>query len=397
MAASATAASLIAACSGRHSSDASCESLPRADGYDDEDGGGGDDDDDLPPNPLWPSGVPQSMVDSFVDEILSDPDINIAAIPDSIERQIYVSTVLLTLNAVYESVGGFHGMEILGHRIELHRIDGGDGAASGGDGELGDGGEKVGGATGAVPEAVDGSVKKRVKQAYASNAYGPGSIDHAALESVADRLLANKAVNQPLVPDIVERQLYVNCLKLVFRLLDAVASTLRCTLCGHDVRIHFEPCADQTTRQWIQDRLRKRASAKSSQLTEVDLSAVERYAREVGAAPVDQELSWIGRLLDYGQREMAVQLNKTLYALVLGILDDLLEDTVLTFLSDRIRLDVVPKKEKKRGDKFITGAAAKKDRAPVRDVGDGDVADLMAAFTFGVGVGAVAVSYAGKK
>ena len=251
--------------------------------------------------------------------------------------------------------------------------------------------------------------RTRVRQAYSRNAYGPGSIDHAALESVADRLLANKAVNQLLVPDIVERQLYVNCLKLVFRLLDAVASTLRCTLCGHDVRIHFEPCADQTTREWISDRLRKRASEKSSQLTEVDLNAVEQYAREVGAAPVDQQLSLIGRLLDYGQREMVVQLNKTLYALVLGILDDLLEDTVLTFLSDRIRLDVVPKKT--RQGKTFEGSGTKVDSASGQNTngstevkvsqGVGTVSSSvtvpMAAFTFGVGVGAAAMSCAGKK
>ena len=76
---------------------------------------------DLPPNPLWPSGVPQEMVDKFVDEILADPNVNIDSIPDSIEREIYVNTVLLTLNIVYETVGSFHGMDMFGHVIELRR------------------------------------------------------------------------------------------------------------------------------------------------------------------------------------------------------------------------------------------------------------------------------------
>ena len=43
----------------------------------------------LPGNPLWPSGVRPEIVEAYVDEILSDPSINIVAIPDAIERQIY--------------------------------------------------------------------------------------------------------------------------------------------------------------------------------------------------------------------------------------------------------------------------------------------------------------------
>ena len=288
----------------------------------------------LPPNPLWPSGVPQEMVDKFVDEILADPNINIASIPDTIEREIYVNTVLLTLNIVYETVGSFHGMDMFGHVIELHRVD---------DDEV----EHVGASD--DTDQSDGSpektLKQRVRRAYSRNAYGPGSIDHAALEAVADRLLANKAVNQPLIPDVVERQLYINCLKLVFRLLDAIAHTLRITMCGHDIRMMFEPCSDQSTRDWIKERLQKRAGDTSSKLTLVDLAAVEKYARQVGAAPKDRnDLNFLGKMFDRGQREMEVQLNKTLYALILGIVDDLLEDTVFQFLSDRIRMDVVARR-----------------------------------------------------
>ena len=293
-------------------------------------------DSDLPPNPLWPSGVPQEMVDKFVDEILADPNgteailINIASVPDSIEREVYVNTVLLTLNIVYETVGSFHGMDMFGHVIELHRVDEDDDE------------EHTGASNDTSADGPAKTMKQRVRRAYSRNAYGPGSIDHAALEAVADRLLANKAVNQPLIPDVVERQLYINCLKLVFRLLDAIASTLRITMCGHDIRVMFEPCSDQSTRDWIKERLQKRAGEASSKLTLVDLAAVEKYARQVGAAPEDRnQLNWLGRIFDRGQREMEVQLNKTLYALILGIVDDLLEDTVFQFLSDRIRMDVV--------------------------------------------------------
>ena len=295
---------------------------------------------DLPPNPLWPSGVPQEMVDKFVDEILADPNVNIDSIPDSIEREIYVNTVLLTLNIVYETVGSFHGMDMFGHVIELHRVDEDDDE------------KHIGASHDTSADGPEKTMKQRVRRAYSRNAYGPGSIDHAALEAVADRLLANKAVNQPLIPDVVERQLYINCLKLVFRLLDAIASTLRITMCGHDIRVMFEPCSDQSTRDWIKERLQKRAGEASSKLTLVDLAAVEKYARQVGAAPEDRnQLNWLGRIFDRGQREMEVQLNKTLYALILGIMDDLLEDTVFQFLSDRIRMDVVARRSVSKAGK----------------------------------------------
>lgn len=47
-----------------------------------------------------PAGVPTEMIEQYVQEILQNDDINIKALPDSIERVIYVSTVRLTLNAV---------------------------------------------------------------------------------------------------------------------------------------------------------------------------------------------------------------------------------------------------------------------------------------------------------
>jgi len=281
------------------------------------------------------------MVDRFVDEILADPNMNIASIPDPIEREIYVNTVLLTLNCVYETVGSFHGMEMFGHVIELHRVDDEKGAKA-----LDD--------TGKTADGLEATMKQQsVRRAYSRNAYGTGSIDHAALEAVADRLLANKAVNQPLIPDIVERQLYVNCLKLVFRLLDAVASTLRVTMCGHDFRIIFEPCSDQSTRDWINERLQKRAGEASSRLTLVDLAAVEQYARQVGAAPKHRnEMDWLGKMIDDGQREMEVQLNKTLYALILGVIEDLLDETMFTFLTDRVRMDVVSRQRQRRHNSY---------------------------------------------
>jgi len=47
-----------------------------------------------------PAGVPPDMIDQYVQEIMNNREINIKALPDSIERIIYVSTIKLTLNSV---------------------------------------------------------------------------------------------------------------------------------------------------------------------------------------------------------------------------------------------------------------------------------------------------------
>ena len=44
-------------------------------------------------NPCWPSGVRNGFVDQYVDKILADNKLNIWAVQDSLEKQIYATTV----------------------------------------------------------------------------------------------------------------------------------------------------------------------------------------------------------------------------------------------------------------------------------------------------------------
>ena len=265
----------------------------------------------MPPNPLWPGGVSEQMVEMFVEEILNDKELNIGAIPDVIERQIYLSTVRLALNTIYWGISTVHGKEILaGHKLLMQRIE--------------DEGDE--------------------KASWRSNALASltGSLDNEELGRMAERLLANRAVNQPLVPDFVERQLYINCLKLLFRLLDALTTTLRITVCGHDLKLVFEPVRkDDERRSSLGSDLRERVKKVSLSLTPVNLAAVAAYAREAGGVPQQESNPLYRWFVEPMKREMLAQLHTTLYALVLGTIDDMLENTVLTFLSDRIRLDVV--------------------------------------------------------
>jgi hypothetical protein len=270
----------------------------------------------LPPNPLWPSGISEQDVNDFVDSVLNDSSINMAAIPDVVERAIYKSTVTMTANLLYQAIGQIHGIRLFGHDLILRR---------------------------------ETSLTKNA--AMDGQHFG---IDEKILEQVADRLMKNNAVNQALVPDTVERQLYINCLKLIIHLLDSIAASLCITFCGHDLRLHFEPS-------------KKRMLAASS-TTKLNTKELQEIARKA----VDSDGI-------YG--EFQVQLQASLYGLVLGLIDDLLANTEIAMLSDRIEIDIV-QGMKKQNALMKTEGSTKADTANSKKVSS------LVPFSIGVGVGA---------
>jgi hypothetical protein len=56
-----------------------------------------------------------------------------------------------------------------------------------------------------------------------------------ALDELTLQLLANKSINQCIIPDFIERDIYKNCLRLVFRLIDKVANTISIGHCGRTI------------------------------------------------------------------------------------------------------------------------------------------------------------------
>jgi len=78
-------------------------------------------------NPLWPGGISEEDVELLVKEIIKDPTLNIHTIPDSLETQIYRSTVKIVLNAIYRSLSKLHGKPLPGgHELKLGRMKGKD-------------------------------------------------------------------------------------------------------------------------------------------------------------------------------------------------------------------------------------------------------------------------------
>jgi hypothetical protein len=330
-------------------------------------------------NPLWPNGITEKDVDELVNQCMDDPTINIRAVPDHLERQIYKSTIKLTFNTVYWGLHYLHGVELLGHAVQINRYRQPDGSL--------------------LPtNESQPSLLLQTSGRFSS------SLNELYLEEVADRMLANRNVNMTVVPDFIERQLYVNCLKLVFRVLDMLTASFRVRLCGHEFTIRLQQAstpeltpgagaADQLT--ILQQSALKVSSGPGLLASDVrsaaiiksfanyagvvdDVEAVTPVARRPTNVPsqdnggrsipqvverpsrwqLAQELTssllrertaglwdqvlYITGLAAHPRNAFVQQLHASLYALILGIIDDVLANTEIEVLSDRISFDIRP-------------------------------------------------------
>lgn len=254
-----------------------------------------------PRNPLWPSGCREEDIDAFIDQVMKDRSFNIAQLPDSIERVLYKSTAKLVLSTFFYMVSNAHGTELFGHQVVLQKKEG----------------------------AAGSSVKLDWNTASSTK------VDPKVLEEIADKMLANSAVNLRLVPDALERVLYTNCMRLVFRILDILAASFQLQVCGHALVMDVLPSV------LVPDT--HDTSRLTSPLTSnIDLGKVRELARlHAGIVPEDRsELSLWQRW--FIREEFLAQLHESVYGLVLAIADNVLAHTQITLLSDTITLDLVP-------------------------------------------------------
>lgn len=61
------------------------------------------------------------------------------------------------------------------------------------------------------------------------------------LDSVVDAFMEDNRINNPLIPDFVERALYRNVLKLVVGLVQQSLGTVGVDFFGHRIRVSLEP------------------------------------------------------------------------------------------------------------------------------------------------------------
>ena len=248
-----------------------------------------------------PSAANKEDVDALVKKVLNDPAINSPLIPDAIETKLYKATIQLTLGVFYNLLNKLNGKSIFTHEIQLTTTD------------------------------YHGSIQSSTTGKSQPN-YSPQlqQINDKVLEEVTERLLANPSINSQIIPDVVEREMYVNCLKVIFRSLMVVCENFRITICGHDIRLQMEPA-----------QLERSALKASSSMSMIDLDSLREFAKKAGIDETStSDLSWWQRWSF--QQEVMTVYYAALYGLILGIVDDIMANTKIQILSDDITMDLVP-------------------------------------------------------
>lgn len=277
-------------------------------------------------------------IDSVVKEILEDPEINLSVIPDVIESRIYRSTIQLTLSIIYSILASVDRTELLSHEVRIRKLP-------------------------------------RENPSDGAPIYSKGTrkINDMVLEQVADRLLANRAINSLAIPDVLERQIYINCIKIIFRTFTAVLEGFCLSICGHELRMSLSAAEAAS-----------RVEQAMSSLSEIDLELLREYARVNGVAEAAANPSWFERF--FWSREFSVQLHASMYGLVLGIVDDILANTKINVLGDTMEFDILPQSpETKRA-----AIAAPVQSHPETTRSSSLIA--IASFSAGVGIGAAIVT-----
>jgi hypothetical protein len=245
---------------------------------------------DLPPQ------VCEQAIKKLVREILKDPSTNIRLLPDRIEAKLYSNTVRLTLNAIYRSLHCWDGKPfLLGHEFKLQHY----------------------------PEMVG--------KTYTFEMAKTSNVNIELLEEVSDRLLENKNINQAMIPDVLERQIYINCLKVVFRVLNILQSSFRINFCGHSLGFYL----NGTSTSFASDTALRRASSIMSNLSSDQL---HEFQRNAGAEEYKPSF-FQGK----HRRAWLSQIHATMFGLVLQIVQDMLDQSAIEFVGiGKIVMDLVP-------------------------------------------------------
>jgi hypothetical protein len=159
-------------------------------------------------SPLHNMAKRDRMIDEYINQLLKNPELNIKAIPDVLERRIYKFTIMLTLDAIYSWIYYLDGLKLLGHKISVNRSH------------------------------VDD-----IKLTYSTKA----PIDKRPLESFVTSLLNEKMINLSYLPDFVERQIYTNCLILMFNVSQSFLASTSIEILGHALTLQLVPssgCSD---------------------------------------------------------------------------------------------------------------------------------------------------------
>jgi hypothetical protein len=224
----------------------------------------------------------KDQIEAYVDAILRDPSMNLPGLPDKIEKKIYTIGISLALTACLKVIFSANGKNVLGHHIEL---------------------EVLKGPVPAPPSRCKGG-------------------ELAKIEKLVDELLKEEMINISWLPDKYEKPLYVNVIVAILTVMESFFAAARMDFLGQVLTVNLSPADDSL-----------------QQLAE-KIIMVRRVSEEVLEAQLDLHFAtappnWIP---DSFERPM----YKTMYALVLCVIDEVFKDMKINFLGDQVLFHLVP-------------------------------------------------------
>jgi hypothetical protein len=219
------------------------------------------------------------LINKVVDSILNDNELNISWLPDSLERQVYIYIIKKAMDAVYQGVAHLHGMNILGHHIEL--------------------------------ELFEGKIPQNPRE----------GLNFENLHIIVKKLLSNPVIAKNLwfIPYRMKEELFFNTLLLILIVTQIVLGATKCDVLGHTVAAAFSQSP---------------ASPNLGQvMSNIDSESVLEYVDEILAS--DRNIWW---LPDVFERVLLF----SIHMVVLTLVEEVFADFRVAVVGDSVRFRLKP-------------------------------------------------------
>jgi len=241
----------------------------------------------------------KEQIEAYVDAILRDPTMNLAGIPDNIEKKIYTIGISLALTACLKVIFSANGKTILGHHVELE--------------------VRPQPKFPAPPTRATGSELRKI-------------------EKLVDELLKEEMINLKWLPDRYEKPLYVNVISAVITVMQSVFAAAKVDFLGQVMAVKIGPSEEDEDGESGDGGDEMMATARRFSQRMISM---RRVSEEVLDEQLDIHFATSGHVhwLLSDRRERAML--KTVYALVLCSIDEIFKELKINFIGDEVRFHLI--------------------------------------------------------
>ncbi|EER18712.1 hypothetical protein Pmar_PMAR018947 [Perkinsus marinus ATCC 50983] len=156
----------------------------------------------------------QERLSEYVDALLASGQLTKhPLVPHEFEKKLYLDILSIVTFAFENAMGSLDNMQLWGHAIKVRSVQ-------------------------------ESEVFINLKLS------GTSLHGREQLSVIVDSMLRDEFVNNPLIPDAVERSLYLNTVILIFRILEDLSNSLHVSVMGHRLEWKLSESASATIRLW---------------------------------------------------------------------------------------------------------------------------------------------------